>query len=110
MKQIDFDGSTEYSDEIFIEVSAPSEFVLNQNYPNPFNPATNVKFNIPTAEFVNLSVYNLVGEKVAELINEVLQQGEHNLNFNASDLPSGIYIAKLSAGNYSHSIKMTLLK
>ncbi|HEY6625865.1 MAG TPA: choice-of-anchor B family protein [Ignavibacteriaceae bacterium] len=110
LKQIDFDGSTEYSDEIFIEVSAPSEFVLNQNYPNPFNPATNVKFSIPTDEFVNLSIYNLVGEKVAELINEALQQGEHNLNFNASGLPSGIYIAKLSAGSFSQSIKMTLLK
>ncbi|MBK9099016.1 MAG: T9SS type A sorting domain-containing protein [bacterium] len=91
-------------------MTGPAEFLLEQNYPNPFNPATNVRFNLPTNEFVNLSIYNLVGEKVSELVNEVLEQGEHNLTFNASDLPSGIYIAKLSAGNLSQSIKMTLLK
>lgn len=110
LKQIDFDGSSEYSDEIFIDVLTPAEFALIQNYPNPFNPSTNVKFNLPTNEFVNLSIYNLVGEKVSELVNEILEQGEHNLIFNASELPSGIYIAKLSAGNLNQSIKMTLLK
>jgi choice-of-anchor B domain-containing protein len=110
LKQVDFDGSSEYSDEIFVEITSPADFVLEQNFPNPFNPATNIRFNLPTTDFVNISVYNLVGEKVSELVNGELQQGEHNLTFNASELPSGIYIAKLSAGNFNQSIKMTLLK
>ena len=84
--------------------------MLEQNFPNPFNPATTIRFNLPTTDFVNISVYNLVGEKVIELVNGELQQGEHNLTFNASELPSGIYIAKLSAGNFNQLIKMTLLK
>lgn len=110
LKQVDFNGSTEYSNEIQIEVTTPATFVLNQNYPNPFNPSTRIKFSIPSSEFVNLSVFNLVGEKVGELINEILNEGEYNLTFDASHLPSGIYIAKLSAGNSNQSIKMTLLK
>jgi hypothetical protein len=93
-----------------VEVTTPSTFTLNQNYPNPFNPSTNIKFNIPTSGYVNLSVYNLVGEKIGELVNEILPAGKHNFSFDASNLPSGIYIAKLSSDNYNESIKMTLLK
>lgn len=110
LKQIDYDGSSNYSDEIFVEITSPADFVLEQNFPNPFNPATTISFNLPTTDFVNVSVYNLVGEKVSELVNGELQQGEHKLTFNASELPSGIYIVKLSAGNFNQSIKMTLLK
>ncbi len=110
LKQVDFDGSSTLSEEIYVEVDNPSSFVLNQNYPNPFNPSTKIKFSIPASGYTNLSVYNLVGEKVGELINEILQEGEYNLTFDASYLPSGIYIAKLSASNFSQSIKMTLLK
>lgn len=110
LKQIDFDGSFEYSDVVEVEVSSMNTFVLEQNYPNPFNPSTNIKFNLPSSDFTNLSIYNMVGEKVSELVNEVIPAGEHNLNFNASNLPSGIYIAKLSAGTFNQTIKMTLLK
>jgi choice-of-anchor B domain-containing protein len=110
LKQIDFDGSSQLSEEIMAEVTNPSVFVLNQNYPNPFNPSTNVKFSIPYSGFVNLSVYNLLGEKVDELLNEILAEGEYNFKFDADNLPSGIYIAKLSAENYNQSIKMTLIK
>ncbi|MCU0405813.1 MAG: choice-of-anchor B family protein [Ignavibacteriaceae bacterium] len=110
LKQIDFNGSSDYSDEIFVEITSPIDFELEQNFPNPFNPATTIRFSLPANGFVNLSIYNLVGEKVSELVNGELQQGEHNLTFNASELPSGIYIAKLSAGNFNQSIKMTLLK
>lgn len=110
LKQVDFDGSSSLSEEVMIEVTNPSTFVLNQNYPNPFNPTTNIKFSIPSSGFVNLSVYNLVGEKVSEIVNEILPEGEYNMNFNASNLSSGIYIAKLSSENTNQSIKMTLLK
>jgi choice-of-anchor B domain-containing protein len=110
LKQVDFNGSSEFSDEMMVEVINISTFVLNQNYPNPFNPSTNIKFSIPNSGYTNLSIYNLVGEKVGELVNEILPEGEYNLSFDAANLPSGIYIAKLSTQSYNQSIKMTLLK
>jgi choice-of-anchor B domain-containing protein len=110
LKQIDFDGTSSLSEEIMVEVSNPSDFVLNQNYPNPFNPSTNIKFSLLNSGYTNLSVYNLVGEKVSELVNEVLPEGEYNLRFDGANLPSGIYIAKLSSESFRQTIKMTLLK
>ena len=93
-----------------MELFLISEFQLRQNYPNPFNPSTTIKFAVPESRFVNLSVYNLLGEKVAELINEVKDAGEYEVNFNAINLPSGIYISKINAEEYNKTIKMTLLK
>jgi choice-of-anchor B domain-containing protein len=110
LKQIDYDGSAQYSDVVEVEVFSVTTLELKQNYPNPFNPSTNIKFNIPSSGYVNLSVFNLVGEKVKEIVNEILSEGEYNLKFDASNLPSGIYIAKLSSDNFNQSIKMTLLK
>jgi hypothetical protein len=83
---------------------------LEQNYPNPFNPTTQISFSIPKNEFVNLSIYNLVGEKVAELFNENLSAGKYDIKFDAGNLTSGIYFARISAGNFDKLIKMTLLK
>lgn len=110
LKQFDFDGSFSYSKEINVDVNAASDFILNQNYPNPFNPATNIKFGLPESGLTNLSVYNMLGEKVSELVNEMLPAGNYDYNFIADNLPSGIYIAKLSSGKFNQSIKMTLLK
>jgi choice-of-anchor B domain-containing protein len=109
LKQIDFDGSSDYSEEVMVDVS-PSLFTLEQNYPNPFNPTTKINFSIPNSEFVNLSIYNLIGEKVGELVNENLQTGDYQKDFNATGLPSGIYIAKLTAGIFNQTIKMSLLR
>ncbi len=110
LNQIDFDGTSSFSQEVEVEVNNLESFVLSQNYPNPFNPSTNIKFSIHSSAFTNLSIYNLVGEKVSELVNDVLPEGEYNYNFNAANFPSGIYIAKLSTGNQNQTIKMTLLK
>ena len=110
LKQVDFDGSFQYSEIVKVELFLISEFQLRQNYPNPFNPSTTIKFAVPESRFVNLSVYNLLGEKVAELINEVKDAGEYEVNFNAINLPSGIYISKINAEEYNKTIKMTLLK
>ena len=110
LKQIDFDGSFHYSDIVNVEVYYANSFELKQNYPNPFNPSTTIRFTVPKNEFVNLSVYNLLGEKVAELVNEVKTTGEYETSFNSDGLTSGIYIAKISAGNFIQSIKMSLLK
>ena len=92
------------------ENKIPNNFILAQNYPNPFNPSTQIKYSVPKTGFVNLSVYNLLGEKVAELVNNVISAGEYQNNFDASHLPSGVYIAKLISGSYSKSIKMSLTK
>ena len=110
LKQVDFDGSFHYSELAKAEVLSVSAFQIKQNYPNPFNPSTKIRFAVPENKFVNLSVYNLLGENVAELVHEVKDAGEYEVNFNAANLPSGIYIAKINAGTYSQSIKMTLLK
>ena len=90
--------------------NTPISYSLGQNYPNPFNPSTIIRFSIPKNEFVNLSIYNLAGEKVGELVNKDLAAGEYNITFEAIKLPSGFYIAQINAGNYKNTIKMTLLK
>ncbi len=88
----------------------PLSYTLYQNYPNPFNPSTQIKFSIAQNEFVNLSVFNLLGEKVDELINESLAAGQYSVSFNAAGFSSGVYIAKIQAGSFKQFIKMSLLK
>lgn len=88
----------------------PATFALEQNYPNPFNPATTVKFQIPDMEMVNISVYDIAGRKVAEVMNTQLEAGYYSVNFNASILPSGVYLYRITAGEFSDVKKMTLLK
>ena len=110
LKQQDFNGSFEYSNIIEVEVNTVLQFSLSQNYPNPFNPYTTIEFNIPEQNRVNVSVYNMLGEKVATLVNELMESGNHKLNFNASNLASGIYLVKMTSGSYSGVIKINLLK
>ena len=109
LKQIDNDGKFEYSKEVEIEL-VPNEFALYQNYPNPFNPATNIKFALPKAAKVTLLVYNLLGEKVATLLNEDKEAGFYDVQFNASNFSSGVYIFRLTAGDFVQTKKMTLMK
>ena len=110
LKQIDFDGTTTYSEIIEVEVGAPDHFSLSQNYPNPFNPETVIEFQIPSNSMVNISVYNTLGERVATLLNEQLEQGYYTRSFNGSNLPSGIYIYRLTADNIVFTKKMMLIK
>jgi len=88
----------------------PKNFSLEQNYPNPFNPTTKINFEMPKSSFVTLNVYNLLGQKVATLANQVMQAGSHSVDFNAANLPSGIYFYQLKTDNFSSIKKMTLLK
>ena len=115
LKQIDYDGSFKYSDVIDAEVSLPLHFALEQNYPNPFNPATTIGFSLPADARVKISVYNLVGERVAEIVNKDYSAGNYKIQFNASQLTSGVYLYKIDAvdilgKNYNSVKKMTLLK
>ncbi len=109
LKQIDFDGHFKYSQELGVGIT-PKQYVLYQNYPNPFNPSTTITFYLPEAADVNLAVYNILGERVATLINEFLKAGSHSIIFNARDLASGIYICRYQTANFQQTKKILLLK
>jgi len=115
-------GVTFIEDEIY--ASQPEGFYLSQNYPNPFNPITNIKFTIPQSPLpggdgrgglVTLKVYDVLGNAIATLVNEVISVGEYEVEFNSQsgfvrNLPSGIYFYQLRAGDYIETKKMVLLK
>ncbi len=110
LKQIDLDGTYEYSDAISIEVNIGLGYVLFQNYPNPFNPATRIKYSIPESGFVTLKVYDLLGREVAVLVNEEKTAGSHPVEFDGSSLPSGVYVYRIQIGDYSAVRKMVLVR
>jgi len=110
LKQMDFLGTYEYSDEVMVENPAPVDYVLYQNYPNPFNPTTTITFGIPIKTHVVLKVFNAVGEEVAQLYNGEKEAGRYTFEFNAEGLPSGIYFYQLKADGYGETKKMLLLK
>ena len=88
----------------------PADYSLAQNYPNPFNPSTKIKFYLKQSSKVKLDVYNMIGQKVAELVNQELPSGFHEVEFDASGLASGIYIYRLNAGNKFTSVKKMILE
>ena len=110
LKQIDFDGTVSYSPEVEVGITGPKEFSLYQNYPNPFNPATTIKFALPEKTNLVISVYNLVGEKVAEVFKGELDGGYHEVSFNASALSSGVYFYRFESNKFSSVKKMLLLR
>jgi hypothetical protein len=111
LKQIDYDGTYEFSKIIEVEVIAiPGKYALAQNYPNPFNPATMISYFLPEAGKVTLTVFNMLGEKVADLVNELQESGSYKVNFDASNLSSGTYIYTLNVNGKVFSKKMQLIK
>ncbi|MCK6606550.1 MAG: T9SS type A sorting domain-containing protein [Ignavibacteriaceae bacterium] len=110
LKQTDYNGTFSYSNVIETDYTLPGSFNLSQNYPNPFNPETNITFTIPERSFVRAVVFDASGSEVAVLKNGEMNQGTHNIRFNGSDLSSGMYILRVTAGNYSSSVKMLLMK
>jgi len=113
---------TKLTDEIVVSVqneeTIPNAFSLEQNYPNPFNPSTKIRFTIPSviasaakqSQFVSLKVYDVLGNEVTTLVNEDKPAGNYEVNFDARGLTSGIYFYKLSAGSFSQTKKMLLIK
>jgi hypothetical protein len=110
LKQMDFDGSFEYSNEIEVDVNIPATYSLEQNYPNPFNPSTTINFSIANEGFVKLAVYNTLGQEVMTLVNEVKDSGPYSITFDASSLTSGAYFYKLETAQFSQTKKMLLAK
>lgn len=110
LKQIDYNGNFEYSQIIEVEIKNPLSFSLEQNYPNPFNPVTTIKYSIPEDELVQLTVFNMLGETVKQLVNEKQAAGDYHVLFNAEDLPSGVYIYRIKAGQFNAFKKLILMK
>ncbi|HMN26226.1 MAG TPA: T9SS type A sorting domain-containing protein [Ignavibacteriaceae bacterium] len=117
LKQIDFDGTFEFSNEINIEINSPENFSLAQNYPNPFNPSTTIKYSIPNVIStggknlnVILKVFDVLGVEIATLVNEEKSAGNYEVNFNATSLSSGVYLYKIQAGSFVQTKKMLLIR
>ena len=115
LKQVDFDGTFEYSDVVEVDVPAPAEFALDQNYPNPFNPSTTISFRLAVDSKVSLKVFDVLGQEVATLLNGNIVAGSHQVDFNASAINSGVYLYKIEATgidgtNFTSVKKMILTK
>jgi hypothetical protein len=83
---------------------------LYQNYPNPFNPSTSIKYQVESIKLIKLIVYDILGKEIVTLVNEKLSPGTYDVNFDGSNLPSGIYFYKLETGNFSDIKRMVLIK
>jgi len=117
LKQLDIDGTFEYSKTIEVVIDAPNSFKLVQNYPNPFNPTTTIQYSIPnvktlhaTSQPVQLKIYDELGKEITTLVNEQQKPGVYKVQFDASNLSSGIYYYQLKSKNFSKIKKMLLLK
>jgi hypothetical protein len=114
LKQIDNDGNFKYSDIVEV-VASPQSFSIG-NYPNPFNPSTKIRYSIPSESLINVKIYNVLGEKIDELRNDIQQPGNYEINWSASNHPSGIYLLSIvesptnGSAKISKTIKMNLMK
>jgi hypothetical protein len=115
LKQLDIAGKAQYSDAIDVAVAPPSTFVLMQNSPNPFNPTTSIKYQLPVASLVTLTVYDLLGREVSMIVNEYQQPGSYAAVWNGMDsrgaaVSSGVYLYRLAAGNFIQTKKMNYIR
>jgi len=115
LKQIDFDGTFEYSNVVEVDVPVITVYALEQNYPNPFNPSTKIAFRLAVDSKVSLKVFNVLGQEVASLLNSNFIAGSHQVNFDASSLNSGVYLYRIEASgidgtNFVDVKKMILTK
>jgi hypothetical protein len=111
LKQIDNDGKFVFSKEVEVDLmQLPTEFSLEQNYPNPFNPTTSIKYSVAGNQYVSLKVYDILGNEIATVVNEVKQTGTYTVAFDGSKLASGVYIYKLQSSSLTQTKKFILMK
>ena len=109
LKQVDNDGQFAYTDAVEVEV-VPNQFELSQNYPNPFNPSTTIKFSVPKQTQLKINIYNMLGELLQTVTDGIYEAGYYKVTFNASNLPSGMYIYRIESSDFIRTMKMMLLK
>jgi serine protease AprX len=110
LKQIDFNGSFEYSNEVQVDINDLNDFQLYQNYPNPFNPSTKIKYLIPQNSFVKITLHDILGSEIKTLVNETVQPGTYEITLSGSNLSSGMYFVRLSSENIQRTLKISLIK
>jgi hypothetical protein len=110
LKQIDNDGTFEYSKIVNIDLGKPNSFKLGQNYPNPFNPSTKIRYNLSSESKFTLTIYNSIGQKISELLNTTKAAGSYDLEFNASNLASGTYLYILSGSSIKDGEEFRIIK
>jgi hypothetical protein len=109
LKQIDNDGTFEYSSSVEIEI-IPLQFELSQNYPNPFNPSTTIQFSLPVQTQLKINIYNMLGELIKTVSEGMYESGYYNITFDASELSSGTYIYRLESNDFIETKKMLMIK
>ena len=111
LRQVDFNGQSQYSPVVLVDNIVPLSYSVSQNFPNPFNPSTIIKYQLPQNSFVSLKVYNSLGQETATLVNGMVNAGTYEVQFNASNLSSGVYYYVINAGNnFVQTKKMILIK
>ena len=112
LKQVDLDGSVHFSEAIRVDAtgSMPTSCALSQNFPNPLNPSTTIKYELPSASQVTLTVFDIIGRQVSVLVNERREAGIHETKFDGSNLASGVYLYRLKAGDFVLTRKLLLVR
>lgn len=110
MERVDFPPVTVALSDIAPVNGMPTSYSLSQNYPNPFNPSTNVAYDVPKASHVTLEVFNVLGQRVASLVDQEMEAGSYIVEFDGSSISSGIYFYRLNAGDFTETKKMVMVK
>jgi hypothetical protein len=110
LRQVDYNGSFEYSNEVEVNIFRVSSFELSQNYPNPFNPTTTISFQLPEATYITLKVFDALGTEVATIAEGKYPAGVHEVNFDAKELSSGLYMYRIISGSNELTRKMMVVK
>jgi subtilisin family serine protease len=110
LKQIDYDGSFEYSPEVFVNVPKLDDFKLFQNYPNPFNPTTNIRYYVPSPGYLKIGLFDVLGNEIKTLVDKEVQSGTYEINVDGSGMASGMYFIKMIAKGNQQIIKISLIK
>lgn len=110
LKQMDYDGAFAYSSVAEVEISLPLNYAMEQNYPNPFNPYTTIRYSIPEAGFVNLKLYDVLGNELKSLVNTQQEAGQYDFVFDAAGLASGVYYYRIQSGEFTSTKKLVLMK
>jgi hypothetical protein len=110
LRQVDYDGSFNYSNEVEVNLFNVKSFELSQNYPNPFNPTTTISFQLPAESFISLKVYDAIGTEVETIAEGEYPAGVHEVIFSADNLSSGLYLYRIISGNNELTRKMLVVK